>query len=278
MSQTYLLHIQSANHIVYKSSLGHRKLPNLYVTIDQAGSHLDKTPVSLRSSEPKWNFKSFLTIWLALQVFKTGFPGPRGSQVPALAQVSSRRFPASPQDFSQGFNLPSCKPTSINDQALSPRQCLQRFSTASCDDQTIISEHPTGNVSDTFFLNGSVFDKIAAELNLKKGVNQTGKLKVRLQRTELDEVVENMQKDKEILVPGESASRLIDIGEAAAKINLAIALEGVTPLLKNIIDLGNILAQVHPYASATWSILTAVYNVAKIAFGRYVHKWAYVGP
>ena len=32
----------------------------------------------------------------------------------------------------------------------------ERFSTASCDDQTIVSEHPTGNVSDTFFPNGGV--------------------------------------------------------------------------------------------------------------------------
>ncbi|KAF8173365.1 hypothetical protein K438DRAFT_2023479 [Mycena galopus ATCC 62051] len=61
MSQTYSLHIQSANHIVYKPGIGHQKSPNLYVTISEASSHLDKTPVSLRSLEPKWDFKSFLS-------------------------------------------------------------------------------------------------------------------------------------------------------------------------------------------------------------------------
>ena len=33
----------------------------------------------------------------------------------------------------------------------------ERFSTASCDDQTIVLEHPTGNVSDTFFPNSGVW-------------------------------------------------------------------------------------------------------------------------
>ncbi|KAF8173358.1 hypothetical protein K438DRAFT_2051378, partial [Mycena galopus ATCC 62051] len=105
--------------------------------------------------------------------------------------------------------------------------------------------------------------KGVAELDLRKKGNPAGKLKVRLQRTDLDEVVENMHKDTETLVPGDSTSRIIDVREAAAKIPIATALEGVTPLLKNIIDFGGRLAQVHPYASAAWSILTAVYEAVK---------------
>ena len=53
-----------------------------------------------------------------------------------------------------------------------------------------------------------------------------------------------MQKDTEKIAPGDTISRLDDLGRAAANIDLLTALNEVTPLLKNIIDFGGKLAQV----------------------------------
>ncbi|KAJ7806861.1 hypothetical protein B0H14DRAFT_2610148 [Mycena olivaceomarginata] len=191
MSQTYSLHIQSADCIVYKPGSGHKKSPNLYVTIDGAGARPEKTPVIRRSLKPEWNnFEALL--------------------VPRLDKV-----------------LGECHIT-IEDLL---HLC-------------VLSEAYTG----------------VAELDLKEKENPVGKLKVLLCPIVPETLLQNMQTDMEKMAPGDTTSRLNDLGEAAANIDLSTALNEVTPLLKNIIDFGGKLAQIHPYASAAWSILTAVYE------------------
>ncbi|KAJ7803993.1 hypothetical protein B0H14DRAFT_2612872 [Mycena olivaceomarginata] len=102
-----------------------------------------------------------------------------------------------------------------------------------------------------------------AELDLKKKQNPVGKLKIFLRPIEPENLLQDMQKDVEKLAPGDMTLRLNDLGKAAAKIDLLTVLNEVTPLLKNIINFGDKLAQVHPYASAAWSILTAVYKAVE---------------
>ncbi|KAJ7306929.1 WD40 repeat-like protein [Mycena albidolilacea] len=207
MSQTYSLHIQSADCIVYKPGSGHKKSPNLYVTIDGAGARPDKTPVIRRSLKPEWNnFEALLSpespsVPLTLRLC-------HDSRVPHLDKV-----------------LGECRIT-IEDLL-----CLCALS--------------------------------EAELDLKEKENPVGKLKVLLYPIEPETLLQNMQKDMEKMAPGDTTSRLNDLGEAAANIDLLTALNEVTPLLKNIIDFGGKLAQIHPYASAAWSILTAVYEGVK---------------
>jgi hypothetical protein len=83
-----------------------------------------------------------------------------------------------------------------------------------------------------------------AELDLKEKENPVGKLKVLLCPIEPETLLQNMQKDMEKMAPGDTNSRLNDLGEAAVNIDLSTALNEVTPLLKNIIDFGGKLAQV----------------------------------
>ncbi|KAJ6534529.1 hypothetical protein DFH09DRAFT_122306 [Mycena vulgaris] len=55
MSQTYSLRIENANVISWNPGLLRRESPNLYIEIDQDGSHILTTSVIKRDLTPKWN-------------------------------------------------------------------------------------------------------------------------------------------------------------------------------------------------------------------------------
>ncbi|KAJ7852779.1 hypothetical protein B0H14DRAFT_2759308, partial [Mycena olivaceomarginata] len=81
MAQSYSLHIQSADQIIWDSGFL-RRGPKLYVTVDVDGSSINKTPVFERSLRPEWNFRAKLlyplTSVVTLRLYHSTFiPGRR---------------------------------------------------------------------------------------------------------------------------------------------------------------------------------------------------------
>ncbi|KAJ7190140.1 hypothetical protein GGX14DRAFT_606487 [Mycena pura] len=215
MSRTYSLRIQSADRIVWNPGLGHRKSPNLYVTIDEDGSRVVKTPIFRRSLKPQWDFRTNLTSEMTSKILVLRLH--HDSSIGRLGSVF----------------LGECN---ITIEALL---------------QLCVSNEGEG----------PLFWKLKVHLYCigKYALAQTA--------------LQDMQKDVDNLALGETGShviraaeagtQVIDAAEAGANTDLATVLMGVISPLKLIVEIGNELAKVHPYANAAWKILTSVYNAVE---------------
>ncbi|KAJ7117498.1 hypothetical protein C8R44DRAFT_673899, partial [Mycena epipterygia] len=224
MSQSYSLTVQSLDGFSWESGLLHKKKPNLYVGIDVDGTRVHRTHTINRDSVPKWN------------------------DVCALSsdQLSARLSLHVYHKSSMPFTDDSC------------------MATVNIDIETLRERCGTLGISE---------EVVALELMKKdKKISVAGTLSVRLATIGIIEAgkiqVTSAQKDVQALGKSPVVSGVTGAVDTIAKVqskagDIGSSLGIVISKLEIIVQAGDELAKIHPYATVAWKVLTFVHEAVK---------------
>ncbi|KAJ7744051.1 hypothetical protein DFH07DRAFT_777207 [Mycena maculata] len=223
MSSTYSLCVLSAEDIVWKPGPLRSKTPNLYVAVHQDG-HVQRTVTIKHELAPKWD-----------HLLKISYMLPSSSK----SETSIRLF---------------------HDSSLPGRDLWLGV----VDINGVAWAKLCGSEQNTILLDFKGVDGDS------KG-KPIGKLSLRLLR-ETDTAataLEMAQRDVAKVAPGATSSTLIKAPGLVAK-SASVAKDfdpalwtTIIAKLEPIVELGDKIAAIHPYANMAWKILTSVYQAAK---------------
>ncbi|KAJ7744044.1 WD40 repeat-like protein [Mycena maculata] len=234
MSSTYSLYVLSAEDIVWKPGPLRSKTPNLYVAVHQDG-YVQRTPAIKHELFPQWGH---------------------------LFKMSDHSYSI---QICGSYLLPSSSDSHIS---------LRLFHDSSFRRKDICFGAIDIDVAALVKLCDSDGNPVLLEFKGVDGDSKgkpVGKLSLRLLRDTdtAATAIETAQRDVAKIAPGATSSAIIKAAgliakfESAAKDFDPALWTTIVAKLEPIVELGDKIAAIHPYANMAWKILTSVYQVAK---------------